>query len=57
MSEMLQKNLSAFLPDVSEARGACVHRLIGSLSGREGFEYVFAAEAVCGEPVQLCIHL
>ena len=56
MTESLQINLSALLPDVSEVRGACVHRLIGSLSVREGFEYVFAAEAVCGEPVQLCIH-
>ena len=56
MTEILQINLSALLPGVAGTRDASVRRLIGSLSGHEGFEYIFAAEAVRGQPAKLCIH-
>ena len=66
MPEILRVDLSALLPDLSGPRDACVHRLIGSLRGREGFEYIFVAEPVLSQSTfsqstlspsaQLCIH-
>lgn len=48
-------DLRMLLPDVADIRDACVRRLIGSLSVREGFEHVFAAESALGEAAKLCI--
>lgn len=54
-ADVIYIDLPALLPDVPDADDPCVHRLIGSLNVREGFEQVFAAEATIGEPARLCI--
>lgn len=54
-AKMIYIDLPTLLPDVADPHDACVYRLIGSLSVREGVEDVFAAEAAPGESAKLCI--
>ena len=56
MPEKLQLDLPLLLPEVPDARDACVRRLIGSLESREGVERVHVVEASNAEPARLCIH-
>lgn len=56
MSEKLQLNLPIVLPEVPDARDACVRRLTGSLEAQDGVERVHVLEATGCEPARLCIH-
>jgi len=56
MSEKLQLDLPIVLPDVPDARDACVARLNESLASSEGVERVHVIDPENGEPAKLCIH-
>ena len=56
MSDKIQLDLPVLLPDVPDARDACVRRLIGSLTGHDGVEQAHIVEAADGMPDLLCIH-
>lgn len=55
-ADIISIDLPALLPDVTSAHHACVHRLIGSLGARKGFEHVLSVEAnPGGDTAKLCI--
>lgn len=54
-ANLIYIDLASLLPDVADIRDACVQRLIGSFSAREGFEHVFAEGSAPGETATLCI--
>ena len=56
MPEKLQLDLPIVLPEVPDARDACVRRLTGSLRSQDGVERVHVLDATDGEPARLCIH-
>ncbi|QXD13785.1 heavy metal translocating P-type ATPase [Rhodocaloribacter litoris] len=56
MPDKLQLDLPILLPDVPDARDACVRRLTASLEAQEGVEHVHVLTATDGEPAKLCIH-
>ncbi|NBC16275.1 MAG: heavy metal translocating P-type ATPase, partial [Bacteroidetes bacterium] len=49
-------DLPVLLPDIPDARDACVQRLTSSLRGHEGIARVHVVAAQNGTPDQLCIH-
>ena len=56
MPEKLRLDLPVLLPDVPDARDACVRRLVGSLESQDGVQRVHVLTATDGEPAKLCIH-
>ena len=56
MPEKLRLDLPVVLPDVPDARDACVERLTGSLASQDGVEEAHVMEKVEDEPARLCIH-
>ncbi|WP_207791894.1 heavy metal translocating P-type ATPase [Siccirubricoccus phaeus] len=55
-AQRLRLDLPVLLPDAPDEADACVGRLVGELSGREGMERVHVVPACGGEPAKLCIH-
>jgi Cd2+/Zn2+-exporting ATPase len=56
MADHVQLDLPILLPDVPDAKDACVQRLTRSLQGRDGVDRVHIASAENGRPDRLCIH-
>jgi Cd2+/Zn2+-exporting ATPase len=56
MSDRIQLDLPILLPDVPDAKDACVDRLTTSLQGRAGIDRVHVAPAENGTPDRLCVH-
>ncbi len=56
MSDRVQLDLPILLPDVPDAKDACVHRLMTSLQGRAGIDRAHVAPAENGTPDRLCVH-
>lgn len=56
MSDRVQLDLPILLPDVPDAKDACVHRLTTSLQGRAGIDRAHVAPAENGTPDRLCVH-
>ena len=55
-AQRLRLDLPVLLPDVPNEADACVRRLVGDLSDREGMERVHVVPASGEEPAKLCIH-
>lgn len=55
-TEVLRLDIPVVLPNVPNEADACVDRLVGELSGRDGIEQVHVLVASGGEPAKLCIH-
>lgn len=55
-SEKVQLDLSIVLPDVPDARDACVQRLTNSLQYRDGIDEAHVVDAASDTPAKLCIH-
>ena len=56
MADTLRLDLPLLLPDVPDARDACVRRLIESLEPRDGVERVHIRDEEDGAGAELCIH-
>ncbi|HMB92410.1 MAG TPA: heavy metal translocating P-type ATPase [Rhodothermales bacterium] len=56
MADKLQLDIAVLLPDVPDARDACVQRLTNRLQAEEGVEQVHLIEAQNGEAAKFCIH-
>ena len=56
MAQKLQLDLPVLLPDVPDARDACVRRLTDSLESEAGVERVHVLPAQDDAPARLCIH-
>jgi Cd2+/Zn2+-exporting ATPase len=56
MSEPLRLDLPVLLPDIPDARDACVTRLTDELAATQGVERAHVIPAQNGEPDQVCIH-
>ena len=56
MPESFRLDLPVLLPDVSDARDACVARLTDALTATEGVERAHVVAAEDGAPPQVCIH-
>jgi Cd2+/Zn2+-exporting ATPase len=56
MDNRIQLDLPILLPDVPDAKDACVERLTSSLQERDGVDRAHVRAAVNGGPVALCIH-
>ncbi len=56
MADTLRLDLPLLLPDVPDARDACVRRLTESLESRDGVERVHVREEEDGAGAELCIH-
>ena len=56
MANRIQLDLPILLPDVPDAKDACVERLTRSLQGHVGVDRVHVAPAENGEPDRLCVH-
>jgi Cd2+/Zn2+-exporting ATPase len=56
MPDHVQLDLPILLPDVPDAKDACVQRLTSSLQDRDGVDRVHIAPADNGQPDRLCIH-
>ena len=56
MSDRIQLDLPILLPDVPDAKDACVERLTASLQGRAGIDRAHVAPAENGTPDRLCVH-
>lgn len=56
MAETLRLDLPLLLPEVPDARDACVRRLTESLESREGVERAHIRNAEDGARAELCIH-
>ena len=56
MAETLRLDLPLLLPEVPDARDACVHRLTESLETREGVERAHIRDTEDGRGAELCIH-
>ena len=56
MDETLRLDLPLLLPEVPDARDACVHRLTESLETREGVERAHIRDTEDGRGAELCIH-
>ncbi|NNF58587.1 MAG: heavy metal translocating P-type ATPase [Rhodothermaceae bacterium] len=56
MPEPLRLDLPILLPDVPDARDACVARLTDALSATEGVERAHVIHAEANMPAQVCIH-
>ena len=56
MPEKLRLDLPVLLPEVADARDACVGRLLDSLRAEHGIDHAHVPEVAAGEPARLCIH-
>ena len=56
MPETFRLDLPILLPDVPDARDACVARLTDDLAATEGVDRAHVVPAANGEPAQVCIH-
>jgi Cd2+/Zn2+-exporting ATPase len=56
MPESIRLELPVLLPDVPDARDACVARLTDDLAATEGVDRAHVVPAANGEPAQVCIH-
>ena len=56
MSDRIQLDFPILLPDVPDAKDACVERLTSSLQEREGVARAHVRAAANGEPDALCVH-
>jgi len=56
MADTLRLDLPLLLPEVPDARDACVRRLIESLEPRDGVERVHIRDEEDGAGAELCIH-
>ena len=56
MAQTVQLDLPLLLPEVPDARDACVHRLTESLESREGVERAHIRETEDDQGTELCIH-
>jgi Cd2+/Zn2+-exporting ATPase len=56
MPESIRLDLPVLLPDVPDARDACVARLTDDLAATEGVDRAHVVPAANGEPAQVCIH-
>lgn len=56
MADRVQLDLPILLPDVPDAKDACVERLTRSLQDRKGVHRVHVVPAENGTPDRLCIH-
>jgi Cd2+/Zn2+-exporting ATPase len=52
----LQLDLAVLLPDTPREADACVGRLVGDLTGRDGIDQVHVLPASGDQPAKLCIH-
>ena len=52
----LRLDLTVLLPDLPHEADACVARLVGELSGRDGVDQVHVIPAADRQPAKLCIH-
>lgn len=52
----LRLDLTVLLPDLPHEADACVARLVGELSGREGIGQVHVIPAASDQPAKLCVH-
>jgi Cd2+/Zn2+-exporting ATPase len=56
MPEPLRLDLPVLLPDLPDARDACVRRLTGALADHPGISRAHVVEAAPDAPAQLCLH-
>jgi Cd2+/Zn2+-exporting ATPase len=56
MADRIQLDLPILLPDVPDAKDACVERLTSSLQEREGVGRAHVRASTNGDPDALCIH-
>jgi len=56
MADRIQLDLPILLPDVPDAKDACVERLTSSLQAHSGIDRVHVAPAENGDPDRLCVH-
>ena len=56
MPEPLRLDLPVLLPDLPDARDACVRRLTSALADLPGISRAHVAEATADAPPQLCLH-
>ena len=56
MPESLRLDLPVLLPEVPDARDACVARLTDALTATAGVDRAHVVPAANGEPAQVCIH-
>lgn len=56
MPDLVRLDLPVLLPDVPDARDACVARLIDTLSAAQGVARAHVVPAQNGTPAQVCIH-
>jgi Cd2+/Zn2+-exporting ATPase len=56
MPESIRLDLPVLLPDVPDARDACVARLTDDLAATEGVDRAHVVPAANGESAQVCIH-
>ena len=56
MADRIRLDLPILLPDVPDAKDACVERLTSSLEEHDGIDRVHVAPSTNGEPDRLCIH-
>ncbi|WP_263789997.1 heavy metal translocating P-type ATPase [Salinibacter sp.] len=56
MTDRIQLDLPILLPEIPDAKDACVDRLTTSLRSHEGIDRVHVTPADNGEPNRLCVH-
>lgn len=56
VANRLQLDIPILLPDMPHEADACVGRLIGDLTGRNGIDQVHVLPAAPDQPAKLCIH-
>ena len=56
MPDLLRLDLPVLLPEIPDARDACVVRLTDELAATEGIERAHVLPAENGRPAQLCLH-
>lgn len=56
MSDHIELDLPILLPDVPDAKDACVDRIVENLQARDGIDRAHVRPADNGEPDRLCIH-
>jgi Cd2+/Zn2+-exporting ATPase len=56
MTDRIQLDLPILLPEIPDAKDACVDRLTASLRSHEGIDRVHVTPADNGEPNRLCVH-
>ncbi|MEO8685718.1 MAG: heavy metal translocating P-type ATPase, partial [Devosia sp.] len=55
-AKRLRLDIPVLLPDMPDEADACVGRLIGELTGRNGIDQVHVLPAAADQPAKLCIH-